>query len=164
MATGGMNRSKSPNVTKSFEKKTHKNVKINFHKNVKEENVVETLNAELSHPDRYFEEEEENLHERRILGQVYSHPEDRIDFGRDRKDLSKFGGFGGLDAERIKDKVLKGEPLKLSKCEELPEESFKSGHKFELNGAGFDPQHKLDLLKKELSPSTEEKIIKRLDH
>ena len=46
IATNGMNRSKSPNMTKSFEKKSHKNVKINFHKNVKEENVLESIQSE----------------------------------------------------------------------------------------------------------------------
>lgn len=77
MATGGMNRSKSPNITKSFEKKTHKNVKINFHKNVKEENVVESLQKELERPDEYEDEAVEGLHEGRVLKDVYQHPEDK---------------------------------------------------------------------------------------
>mgnify|MGYP000340729627 CR=1 FL=1 len=80
--------------------------------------------------------------------------------------MTKFGGFGGLNGERIKDKVLKGEPLKLSKCDELPEEQFNPNPIAETAKYSevFDAQHKLDLLKKNLSPSTEEKIIQRIDH
>jgi hypothetical protein len=35
--------------------------------------------------------------------------------------LNKFGGFGGLDGEKIKDKVTKGEALKLSKVSDVKE-------------------------------------------
>lgn len=122
-----MNRSKSPNITKSFEKKSHNNVKINFHKSVREDNVMESLRSETGRSSRDdYDGETDNLKERKILGDHFLHPEDKLDSGREKNDLSKFGGFGGLNGVRIKDKVLKGEPLKLSKCDELPEETFHS--------------------------------------
>lgn len=68
-----------------------------------------------------------------------THPEDKIE----KKDLESFGGFGNLNREKFKNKIQKGHPLKLSKCDEVAQELTSKTQK-----DGFDPQEKLNQLKK----------------
>lgn len=58
-----------------------------------------------------------------MLSEVYRHPEDKIESDRSVKDLNKFSGFGGLNGEKNKGKVQRGDPLKLSNCKDLEEEN-----------------------------------------
>ena len=85
-----------------------------------------------------------------LLGELYNQQDQVIiESNRSEYGLNKFGGFGGLDGEKIKDKVTKGEALKLSKVSDVKESNsdITKDDKINSQNSGFDAQAKLDALK-----------------